>query len=290
MEENSGKKGFFSLLEPRSAALVGAITGVLALCTIGFVVMIIMALSGGLNCSSSAKASDLSTLTDNGAAATGQAAEQAAAEPAPQTDKPKAELFVMAYCPYGLQMEKAFLPVMELLKGKADMTIRFVSYAMHGKNEIDENTRQYCIQKEQNAKLISYLKCFAESASGDSAGCITKAGVNQNTLNACVANADKQFGITAKFDDQSSWLSGRYPIFPVDLGLNSQYKIEGSPTLVINGVVSEAARNPEAVKQAICAAFKTQPAACKQGLSTASATAGFGAGTGADTGSADCGS
>lgn len=55
----------------------------------------------------------------------------------------------MSYCPYGLQAEKMFLPVYDLLKNKAEMGIYFVNYIMHDKKEIDENLREYCIQKEQ---------------------------------------------------------------------------------------------------------------------------------------------
>jgi hypothetical protein len=34
---------------------------------------------------------------------------------------------------------------------------------MHDKKEIDENNKQYCIQKEQNDKYSDYLKCFLEA-------------------------------------------------------------------------------------------------------------------------------
>ena len=63
-------------------------------------------------------------------------------------DTPDVKLFVMSYCPYGLQAQKMFLPVYDLLKNKAEMGVYFVNYIMHGKQEIDENLRQYCIQKE----------------------------------------------------------------------------------------------------------------------------------------------
>jgi len=69
-----------------------------------------------------------------------------------KSDKPDVKLFVMSYCPYGLQAEKMYLPVYNLLKDKTNMGIYFVNYAMHGKKELDENLRQYCIQKDQNDK------------------------------------------------------------------------------------------------------------------------------------------
>jgi len=75
----------------------------------------------------------------------------------PKSDNPDVKLFVMSYCPYGLQAQKMFLPVYDLLKGKAEMGVYFVNYIMHEKKEIDENLNQYCIQKEQKEKYSNYL-------------------------------------------------------------------------------------------------------------------------------------
>ncbi|MDD2757762.1 MAG: thioredoxin domain-containing protein [Patescibacteria group bacterium] len=274
------KKSFFEALEPKSAMIVGIVAGFLTVCTVGFIVLGILALTRGVNCTAEGATADGLATADN-AAATDQPA-----TPAPKTDKPKVELFVMSYCPYGLQMEKAYLPVMELLKSRADMSIKFVSYAMHEKKEIDENTRQYCIQKEQPTKFVAYLKCF--TGKDDYIACLTTAGVNEAKMNACVAKADKTYGITAKFEDQSTWLSGQYPVYPIDAALNEQYGVQGSPTLIINGVEVSAGRTPEAVKAAVCAAFKTAPKECDTALSTQSMQAGFGTSAGAAT-DASCG-
>lgn len=273
--ENGEKKKFFELLEPKSAVIVGAVAGFLVICTIGFIVFVVLAFSGGVNCS-----------VDQAIASTGIADQQAAAgqQPvaqAPKTDKPKVELFTMSYCPYGLQMEKAYLPVMELLGKKAEMDIKFVSYAMHEKKEIDENTRQYCIQKEQIAKFTAYLTCF--TGKDDYKACLASAGVSESKMNACVAKTDKEFGITAEYDDKASWLSGRYPIYPVHSEENEKYGVQGSPTLVINGVQINVGRTPEAVKQAVCASFNDAPAECDKTLSTQSMQAGFGTSAGAAT-------
>lgn len=271
-------------MDSRSAMVVGGIAGLLILCTIGFIVLGIMALTKGVNCRAAAAG-------ENKAVATAQTADTANAQPEatppPKTDKPKVELFVMSYCPYGLQMEKAYLPVMELLKKRAEMDIKFVSYAMHGKKEIDENTRQYCIQKDQVAKLNKYLTCF--TGKDDYAGCLKEAGVNESQVNTCMAKADTQFGITAKFNDQASWLSGQFPMYQVHAADNEKYGVQGSPTLVINGVQSEVDRSPEAVKQAICASFTKAPAECDTALSTQSAAPSFGVGTAGASTDASCG-
>lgn len=217
-----------------------------------------------------------------------------------KTDKPDLKIFVMSYCPYGLQAQKMYLPVYDLLKDKAAMGIYFVNYAMHGKKEIDENLRQYCIQKEQSDKFASYLKCFTADTKytscttgdcvADFGKCLNSSGVDQAKLNACIAAADKQFNVTADYNDKTTWLSETYPKFEVNNDLNVQYNVQGSPTVILNDVdVSNNIgndRSPEKLKQVICAAFNTEPEECKTSLSTDQPSTSFGAGTASTTGEA----
>lgn len=192
----------------------------------------------------------------------------------PKTDKPKVDLFVMAYCPYGTQAEKGIIPAINTLGDKIDFNIKFVYYSMHGKKEIDENTRQYCIQKEQKDKYIPYLSCFLEA--GDYESCLTKEAIDTAKLNSCISKADKDFDITKNYDDKSSWLNGQYPKFDIDKTENEAYKVGGSPTLVINGVQSNAGRNSASYLAGICAAFNKAPEECNTELSTTSPGTGFG--------------
>ncbi|MCD6550515.1 hypothetical protein J7K24_03145 [bacterium] len=204
-------------------------------------------------------------------------------QPAEKRDTPDIKLFVMSYCPFGLQAEKAFLPVYDLLKGKANMGIYFVNYAMHGKKEIDENLRQYCIQKEQNEKYAKYLACFVKE--GNYQECLSQAGVDVAKLSTCVSAADNQYKITEKYNDKSTWLSGRFPLFGIHDDLNEQYGVQGSPTLVINDkIVSVGSRSPEAFKKVICDAFNNPPEECSQTLSDKVASPGFGGGEGSSSG------
>lgn len=270
------KKTFFASLEPKSALIVGVVTGVLALGTVGFIVMAVVYFSGTSD-GKSATTTAITSGTNTAATAT-----------VTKSAKPKAELFIMSYCPYGLQMAKAYLPVMTLLKDKVDLSVNFVNYAMHGKKEIDENNREYCIQSEQKDKFISYMTCF--TAKDDYKTCLTTAGVNASKLNTCVSQLDSKYGITKKYNDQSTWLSGTYPLYPVQDDLNQKYGVQGSPTLIINGTEVQASRTPEAVKKAICDSFTSAPSECNTVLSSASAVAGFGTGIGTDTTGVECGS
>ncbi len=209
--------------------------------------------------------------------------EGSAAQEIPKTDKPDVKLFVMSYCPFGLQAEKMFLPAYNLLKDKAEMGIYFVNYIMHGKQEIDENLKQYCVQKEEKGKYSNYLSCFAKD--GNSEKCLSEAEIDRTKLSACISETDAKYNITSQYNDKSTWLSGQYPQFNIYSDLNGEYGIQGSPTVVINDQVVEInPRSPEKFKETICQAFNSQPAECSQTLSNDVPSSGFGSGTGSSTG------
>lgn len=198
-------------------------------------------------------------------------------------DTPDVKLFVMSYCPYGLQAQKMFLPVYDLLKDKAEMGVYFVNYIMHEKKEIEENLRQYCVQKEEKEKYSGYLSCFVQE--GDYQKCFSQAGINQGKIENCIFEIDKEFSITSKYNDQSTWLNGNYPKFDVQTDLNEKYGVSGSPTVVINDqVVSINPRTPENFKNIICQAFSSPPEECSQTLSNDTPSPGLGGGTGSSNG------
>ncbi|MGD9129220.1 MAG: thioredoxin domain-containing protein [Candidatus Woesebacteria bacterium] len=192
-----------------------------------------------------------------------------------KNDKPKVELFVMSHCPYGTQMEKGILPVVEKLGDKIDFELKFVDYAMHGETEVKEQTAQYCIQKEMRNQFFPYLSCFLKT--GESELCLSEAGINQNQLQNCVAQADQQFKITKNLEDKSSY-RGNFPLFNIHKEENEKYKVAGSPTLVINGDKISTGRDSASLLKTICAGFNEQPAECQAELSTDTPAPGFGEG------------
>ena len=221
------------------------------------------------------KAAAVKTDTSDTAAAGG------GSEVAAKSDKPNVELFVMSHCPYGTQIEKGILPAVEALGDKIDFTLKFCDYAMHGEKEITENLRQYCAQKEQPAKFNSYLTCFLEA--GDSDSCITKIGVDKAKLDACVSATDKEYKITEKFNDQSTWSGGQYPVFDIYKAENDAYGVQGSPTLVINGAQVTSERDSASLLATICSAFNTAPEECSKSLPSTAPSPGFGSGTAASS-------
>ncbi len=201
----------------------------------------------------------------------------------PKSDKPIVELFVMTFCPYGTQAEKGLIPVIEAFKDKIDANIRFVHYFMHGDKEEQETYRQICIREEQSAKYLAYLKCFLSGdGKADSTGyiangkdpetCIKEVGIDKAKLTTCIADKSKT-------------------LYASDSDLSNAYGVQGSPTLVINGVQVSSGRSSSAYASAICAAFNTAPAECKQTFSSVNPTAGFGfaSGTSGTAAAAQCG-
>lgn len=203
-----------------------------------------------------------------------------------KNSKPQIELFVMSHCPYGTQVEKGMLPVVDLLKDKVDFQVKFCDYAMHGEEELKEEMQQYCISKNEPGKYISYLKCFLEA--GDSATCLKTANVDQAKLKSCVATTDKTYGIMSGFNDKSTWMSGKYPLFKVYQTDVDKYQVQGSPTVVINGQTVEIDRDPQSMLEMVCAGFENAPAECSQKLSTAVPSSGFGYEGSSTTSSGSC--
>ena len=190
-----------------------------------------------------------------------------------KNNKPVVELFVMSHCPYGLQMQKALLPVIKLLDNSIDFSIKFNTYAMHGAIELDEQTLQYCLMKEKEFNYLNYLECFL--VDGDSNRCLIEANINKDILNNCISEVDEKYGISYNFNNKINY-QGSYPSFSIFSVDNNKYGVQGSPSLVINGKIVYVERTPNDLLKTICSAFITKPKACQESLSMKSPKPGFG--------------
>jgi len=191
-----------------------------------------------------------------------------------KADKPKVEAFIMSHCPYGTQFEKGLLPVIETLGDSMDFEIKFVNYAMHGEVEVNEQLLQYCIQKDNKQKYYEYLSCFL--GEGDTDSCLEETEITRESLSTCISETDTQFNLIANLEDEASYVSGRFSKFMIHNEENELYGVQGSPTLVINGEIVSAARDPASLLEVICSSFNTQPEACSIELDSAAPSPGFG--------------
>ncbi|MFH1564315.1 MAG: hypothetical protein ABIC82_00490 [bacterium] len=193
----------------------------------------------------------------------------------PKNEKPEVELFVMSHCPYGTQIEKGMLPVLETLGDKIDFKLKFCDYAMHDKKELDEQLRQYCIQKNEPNKLTDYLICFLDA--GESESCVSNVNITKSMLDSCVETADAEYKITENYNNKSTW-KGQFPPFNIFKDDNIKYGIGGSPSLVVNGKTVSAQRDASSLLGLICSGFTTPPEECSIALSATAPSAGFGFG------------
>ncbi len=177
----------------------------------------------------------------------------------PKSDKPQVELFVMTHCPYGTQSEKAMIPAIKTLGDSVDFSVRFVHYFMHGEREEIETYRQVCIREEHPDIYLDYLACFLED--GDSEKCLSEYNLN---IDSCMENNAEDY-------------------YAEDSALSQAYGVGGSPTLVINGVITSFTRSPAGALSIICSAFTEMPEECNVELSSTPASSGFGYAEGEDT-------
>jgi len=185
---------------------------------------------------------------------------QSASQGIPKSDRPKVELYIFSYCPYGVQALGAFVEAAKFLKDYADFYVRFFSH-MHGEFERQQNMIQECIIRNYFDKYWDYAKKFAEEVFRKCYGNITcdkeeskrimqELGIDYNKIFECVQKDGEKY-------------------YNEDIQLANQLGLTGSPSFVINGVyVRNVVRTPEGIKQAVCSAFNNPPEICKQTLST----------------------
>jgi len=199
----------------------------------------------------------------------------------PKTDKPSVELFVMAFCPYGVQAENALKPVVDLLGASADFTVKFIVnvggtttdsvQSLHGAPEAMEDLRQVCIRENYNQS--TYWSYVSEI----NANCYSIYH-NATVMDACWRAAASTADINASAVE-SCVNASSVTLIKQDEARADSYSVTGSPTLIINGQRYSGARSSDAFKAAVCSAFNTPPAVCEQALSSSETAASGGCGS-----------
>lgn len=181
-----------------------------------------------------------------------------------KSDKPTAELYIWSYCPYGVTALAPFADVAKLLGSFADFKV-YLYYAGHGDFEEQQNKIQACVQESEPEKYWDYAKAFAENiytkCSGDKAcdlkestALMKSLGIDSAKVLSCVETQGKQ--LLEEHSDAAQSAG-----------------VQGSPTLIINGVQTSVSRTAEAYKGAVCSAFNDVPSACSQTLDSTGSTA-----------------
>ena len=147
--------------------------------------------------------------------------------------KPEIELFVMSYCPYGVQAEQELLPFFEKYGDRIDFKLRFIVNekeastentsgeiaftSLHGEPELIENKRQMVIAELYPDKLFDYLLCRADHLQEAWVNCAKEVELDV----VRIAQAVEEKKITRQLLEE--------------VQRRKELSVRGSPTLVIDG-------------------------------------------------------
>lgn len=210
------------------------------------------------------------TLEEEVVGATGGGEEEVSksCQDIPKTEKPLLEAFVVSYCPYGTQMQRVLVEILKDIPSLAgNIKISYMGAiqggkvtAMHGEKEAEENLRQICLREEQKDKFVNYLSCFLRE--GKTEECSAEVGIDEGKLSQCMT--DELRGISYAREDFEA---------------QDNYKVSGSPTLVLNGETASefnfGGRTAQAVKTLLCCGFEKEVETCSRELSREQAAIGF---------------
>jgi 2-hydroxychromene-2-carboxylate isomerase len=203
-------------------------------------------------------------------------------------NKPQIDFYVMSYCPYGNMAEEGIEPVYQLLKSKADFNPHYVVYSnyggggpsycmddasqycsMHGVQEMNQDIREICVHKYNgDAAYFKFILAMNKQCSASNA-------------DTCWEKVAKSVGIdTAKI--KSCEADEGETLAAAELELNKLLRVQGSPTVFVEGSAYNGGRTPADYANALCAGFETAPDECsasnlaKLGTATPASTASAG--------------
>ena len=106
--------------------------------------------------------------------------------------KPTLELFVMSYCPFGVQAEEKIIPIVKEFGNKINFKLQFIAQekealsaqditpftSLHGYPEVAENIRQLLIAQEYPDRYLDYIFCRGKKLDKSWEDCAEKLGID----------------------------------------------------------------------------------------------------------------
>ena len=106
--------------------------------------------------------------------------------------KPTLELFVMSYCPFGVQAEEKLIPIVKEFGDEIDFKLQFIAQekkapsahditpftSLHGYPEVAENIRQLLIAQEYPDQYLDYILCRGKKLDKSWEDCAKKLGID----------------------------------------------------------------------------------------------------------------
>ena len=112
--------------------------------------------------------------------------------------KPTLELFVMSYCPFGVQAEEKIIPIVKEFGEQIDFKLQFIAQekaepsvhditpftSLHGYPEVAENIRQLLIAQEYPDRYLDYILCRGKKLEKSWETCAEKLGIDVARIQA----------------------------------------------------------------------------------------------------------
>ena len=145
--------------------------------------------------------------------------------------KPTLELFVMSYCPFGVQAEEKVIPIVKKFGDKINFKLQFIAQekaeasaqditpftSLHGYPEVAENIRQLLIAQEYPDRYLDYILCRGKRLDKSWEACADKLGID-------VAK------IQALFDSPEA-----EQLFRENIKRATELGVRASPTILVDG-------------------------------------------------------
>ncbi len=145
--------------------------------------------------------------------------------------KPTLELFVMSYCPFGVQAEEKIISIVKQFGDKIDFKLRFIARekkasspqditpftSLHGYPEVAENIRQLLIAQEFPDQYLDYVLCRGKKLDQSWEVCAEKLGID-------VAKIQRLFD-TPEVSNQ---------LFRENIKRSTELGINASPTILVD--------------------------------------------------------
>ena len=145
--------------------------------------------------------------------------------------KPTLELFVMSYCPYGVQAEEKLIPIVKEFGDQIDFKLQFIAdnkeepsaqditpfTSLHGYPEVAENIRQLLIAREYPDQYLDYILCRGKKLDKSWEKCAQKLGINVEKIQALFDSPEAE------------------QLFRENIKRAAELGIRASPTILVDG-------------------------------------------------------